>query len=318
MKTSPLKKGLLGALLGLTLLSPLSHARYQTGFEVITFKPAIDAGDYFSVYGSQNLKAWQGNMGFYLDYSNRPLQFVASGLAIGRQSVIDNLFVANLYGALGFTDWFEVGVNLPVVLYNQFFTDDAAANEDAGGGLGDIQFTMKFRLVDSEKNKIGLAFAPFFTLPSGDTSRYTGNGSVTGGVLLIADYLIHPRVSLALNAGVTFRDDVTKHGVRVDDQLNYGLGVNVKFTEDFHGIVEVTGRSTMADMNEANSPLEAGAGIRYFIKNTGFSVDLGATAGILDGVGAPRVRGYAGLRWTSPTGNKNINEDGLYQFMNTI
>ena len=99
-----------------SLFTLQAKASLDSKFDIITFHPAVDGGDYFSVYGSQNLKAWQGNVGLYIDYSNRPLQFIGVGNATGRQSIIDHMLVGDLYGAIGLTDWAEVGVNIPVVL----------------------------------------------------------------------------------------------------------------------------------------------------------------------------------------------------------
>ena len=279
-----------------------AEAAYPNRFEVITFKPAIDGGDYFSVYSSQNLRAWQGNLGFYIDFANRPLQFEATGAATGRQSVIDNLLVADFYGALGFTDWFEAGLTIPVVGYNWYFTDDAAAQADQAPGMGDIEFMMKFRLLNTEKGPIGISLRPFVTIPTGDLVRYTGNGNVTGGASIITDVLFHDRFSLALNTGYVMRDDTTLHGVRIDDQFAYGLAANFKATPNFHLIAEGFGRTNVRSFfgNSASTPLEAGAGVRYLFGDSGFAVSAGGTAGIIDGVGSPRFRGFAGLQWVSP------------------
>ncbi len=303
MQIQKRRAGLVGLVcLGLFLFIVKAHAAYVSRFEVITFDPAMDNTDYFTVSGSQNLKAWQGHLGFYFDYSNRPLQFVATGAAVGRQSVIDNLFVFDAYGALGFTDWFEMGLTVPVVVYNQFFTDDADADPDHGGGVGDLKFMMKFRALDIDKHRVGLSFMPFMTLPTGDVVRYMGNGHMTGGAIIILDGQFHERFSMSLNVGAALRDDVTRNAVRIDDQFLYGLAGNLKFGKGWEGIAEVYGSTVMRDFfSVSNStPLEAGGGIRYVFGDSGFGLDVGATVGIIDGVGSPRVRGFAGLRWTSP------------------
>jgi len=285
-----------------SFLIPTTQAAYQSRFEVDTFDPAVDDSDYYTTYGSQTMKAWQGHMGFYFDYSNRPLQFVATGAAVGRQSVIDNLFVANLFGALSFTDWFEAGLNIPVVAFNEFFTDDAAAQPDSGGGMNDIMMMMKFRFVDIDKHKVGFSFMPYFTLPTGDVVRYMGNGAVTGGARLITDFKIADRFSMALNLGMLMRDDVTRNAVRINDQFTYNLAGNLRFGRGWEAIAEVYGSTVLSDFFSFtnSSPLEAGGGIRYNFAKSGFAVDVGGTVGIIDGVGAPRFRAFAGLRWTAP------------------
>lgn len=305
MKHLKFFKGFVFALIIIAIILIISApvwAALQSRFDVITFKPAVDGGNYYTVYGSQNLKAMQGNIGVYFDYSNRPLQFVGTGAAVGRQSIIDHLFIADLYGAFGITDWFEVGVNIPSVIYNWFFTDNAAALEDHGGGMGDMMIMMKFRIINTENSPVGFAAMPVVTLPTGDIVRYMGSGSVTGGLMLITDFVVHERFTLALNLGGVIRDDVTRHGVRVDDQFVYGLGAQVDLGKGFHAIAEAFGRTTMRNFfqNTSETPFEAGGGIRYLFGDTGFSVDAGATAGIIEGVGSPRVRGFVGLKWTAP------------------
>ncbi|MBI2339781.1 MAG: OmpA family protein [Deltaproteobacteria bacterium] len=289
-------------LLCVCLSAPPAHAAYVSRFEVNTFEPAVDSGQYYTQYSSQNLKAWQGTLGFYFDYANRPLQFVGIDDPDERQSVIDQWIIANFYGALGFTDWFEAGINVPVALYNWFFTDIAGAPEDHGMGMGDVTLMTKFRVVNTENSRVGFAVMPYVMFPTGDGVRYLSNGSVAAGLRLITDFILHERFNMTLNVGYFARDDVTLHAVRMDDSFTYGLAGNVDFGKGWHGIAEIFGTTVIRDFfsESSSSPLEAGGGIRYLFGGTGFALDVGANAGIIDGVGAPRVRGYLGLKWTSP------------------
>lgn len=302
---------ILSIVVALFVFVPQVHAAYVTRFDAINFDPAVDGGDYFTVYGSQTLKAWQGNLGFYVDYANRPLQFVGTGGTTGRQSVLDHMTVVDLFGAIGFVDWFTAGLNIPVVGYNWFFTDNAAALEDNGPGMGDLRFVTKFRLVDIEKHKVGFSVLPYVTLPTGDIVRYNGNGSVTGGANLIFDVQFHERFNMSLNAGYLMHDDVTRtfvftggatSTIRVDDMFTYGVGANFKFSKSFQGIVEATGSTVVRDFFSTSNtmPFEAGGGIRYYFGDSGFAMSLGGAAGLIEGVGTPRFRGFAGLTWTSP------------------
>ncbi|MBF0104390.1 MAG: OmpA family protein [Deltaproteobacteria bacterium] len=295
---------------GFLLFSHYSLAAYQSGFDAINFKPAIDGGKYHVVYGSQNLKAKQGTLGFYFDYANKPLEFRATGPVSGRQSVLEHTFVADFYGALGFTDWFEAGINIPVVAYNFFYTPNAAAVADHGAGMGDIMVVTKFRLVDIDKHGVGFGVVPYMTLPTGDTVRYNGSGHVMGGVKVVLDGRPHERVEMALNAGVLMRDDVSRTyafvggatpTIRVDDLFTYGGAVNVKFTKNFQGIAEAQGSTVMRDFFATKNvtSLETGGGLRYLLGDSGFAIDAGGTAGLIQGIGTPRFRAFAGLKYKS-------------------
>ncbi len=290
-------------------ISVPAHAAYQSAFDAVNFVPAVDQTDYYTVYGSQTLKPWQGNMGFYFDYAYRPLEFRRTGGGGGRQSVLDHAVYANAFGALGFTDWFTAGMNIPVS-YNWYFTDDALAVDDSGFSMGDITLITKFRAVDIEKHKVGLSFVPYVTLPTGDIVRYAGNGHVMGGINAIVDAQFHERFNMSLNLGYLMRDDVTRvyafplgatATVRVDDLFTYGIAANVKFTKNFQGIIETYGQTVVRDFfGGSTNSLEAGAGVRYYFGDSGFAMDVGGMAGIFDGIGTPMFRGFAGLKWTSP------------------
>lgn len=295
-------KKVLRALLALSCLVPsLSHAAYTSRFDVHLFKPAVDGGNYFTVYDSQTLDQWQGNLGFYVDYANRPLQFKGTGVLAGRQSIIDHLTLVDFYGAIGFLDWFTAGINIPVEAYNWYFTDDATATPDRGMGMGDIQVVTKFRLLNIDDHKVGFAFIPFITLPTGDVARYMGNGNLTGGGTLAFDVKFHERFQMALNLGGVVRDDVLRNGVDMSHQFTFGVAANIKFSKNWEGIIESHGSTVMKDFfTQMNStPLEAGGGVRYYFGDSGFSMSLGGAAGITEGVGSSRFRAHFGLNWTS-------------------
>lgn len=292
-------------LLSLSLTWP-SFAAYESRFDALNFEPAVDGGDYFTVYGSDTLAASQGHVGFYLDYANRPLQFSGTGgFAGARQSVIDHMIVMNNFGALGLTDWFSVGLNVPVVGYNWFFSDMPVAapsgTADKAAMMGDLEVMLKFRLVDINKHKVGLALVPHFTLPTGDVVRYAGSGHVTGGGTLVTEFQFHERFNMALNLGAVLRDNVLRHGVDMNHQAIAGVAANIKLAKSFQVIVESFTSTVITDFfNSSTTPLEAGAGMRYYFGDSGFALDAGGTAGLIDGVGSPRFRGFLGLKYTAP------------------
>ncbi|MBU0507000.1 MAG: OmpA family protein [bacterium] len=306
-------KRILGVLVlvGLLLVSFTAQSAYVSRFDAVNFDPVVDGGDYFSVYGSQSLKAWQGNTGIIFDYAYRPLEFRSTGGTSTRQSVLDHSFIMNTYGAIGLVDWLTVGVNLPSA-YNIYYTDDVNAADDSGMSMGDMTVMAKFRAVDIDKYKVGLSFMPFVTLPTGDVVRYMGNGHVTGGLKILFDVAFHKRFSMALNAGYLMRDDVTRvynfanlgtATIRIDDEITYGIAANFKASRYFQLIAEAQGYTqALRDIfgTSNTTALEAGAGMRYFIGDSGFALSLGGAAGLIEGVGTPLFRGFFGVNWKSP------------------
>lgn len=286
--------------------SQTAFAAYESRFDALNFEPAVDGGDYFTVYGSDTLAAGQGHAGFYLDYANKPLEFSGTGGFAGtRQSVIDHMIVMNNFGAIGLSNWFTVGLNVPVVGYSWFYSDEPvaapSATPDKAAMMGDLEAMMKFRILDINAHKVGLALVPHFTLPTGDVVRYAGSGHVTGGGTLVTEFQFHERFNMALNVGAVLRDNVLRHGVDMGHQLTAGLAANIKLSKYFQAIVESYGATGLTDFfNSATTPLEAGGGVRYYVGDSGFAFDVGGTAGLIDGVGSPRFRGFLGLKYTSP------------------
>lgn len=292
-------------------VSSASFAAYESKYDAINFKPAVDATDYYTVYGSQTLKSWVGNFGFYLDYADRPLEFRGTGGTTGRQSVLDRTLVADVYGAYGFTDWLTVGANIPFVPYNWYYTDDVNALEDFGGSMGDIMLITKLRLINISKHKFGVALVPYVTFPTGDTERYSGSGHIMAGGKLVLDARLHERFSLSVNGGYLMRDDTTINYVFpggatsqifMDDLLTYGGAMNFRFTRNFQGIIEAQGSTVASDFFSTTNTtsLETDGGLRFYIGDSGFSIDVGGGVGLIEGVGSPRFRVFGGLRWIAP------------------
>lgn len=291
--------------LTVVLMTATAHAAYVSRFDALVYDPTVDGGSYFTVYGAETLDAWQGHLGFSFDYANRPLKFNGTGAFVGlRQSVIDHMVTMNTFGALGFTDWFNVGLRVPVVLYNWFYSDEPVAapsgTPDKAAMMGDLEVVMKFRLIDVEKHHVGLALVPRMTLPSGDVMRYAGTGHFTGGGTLALEFAPIDKWHFGLNAGAMMRDTVTRHGVTIGPLATYGLGVNYQFHRRWAVIAESFGSTAFDNLfSSRNSPLEAGAGVRHVFGDSGLSLDVAGTAGLIDGVGSPRFRAFATLGWTS-------------------
>lgn len=314
-----MRKYLIGfVLFFLFVMSSSAQAAYVSRFDAMIFHPVTDNSSYFSVYGAQTLEKMNGHLGLIVDYANRPLQFTGTGGFLGtRQSVIDHMVTGNFVGGLGFTDWFNVGVRMPIAFYNWFYSDEPVAaptgNADKAGMPGDLEFLMKFRLIDVEEHGIGLALIPHITIPTGDETRYTGSGNLTGGGKIAFEFFPHKRFSIAINPGVNLRDDVTRHGVVMGNQITLSSAVAWEFVDNWIGIVEGWGFTTFDNlMTRSNSPIEAGAGVRHIFGDSGVTAGLGSSLGLINGVGSPRFRAFGELRW-SPTKKEVLPPDPRIQ-----
>jgi OmpA-OmpF porin, OOP family len=271
-----------------------------------TFHPSIDSSKYFSIYGSQTLQPWQFRIGTYFNYANDPLEFGTPSLG-RRAGIIDHLVMGDVFGSLGVLDWLQVGVNIPVAVYEKFFDPNDPAQPTPPGKtlvrMGDVRFETKVRIFNDFVWPIGLSIRPFVTFPTGDGDTLVGNDSFTGGADVVFDFDIRDRVFVAVNLGYMTRESISPFGLNVeqDDMLRYGMGVHAKFTPKVSAIVEGYGTTLVGELyaTETEIPVEVLGGMRFY-PTEGWQLSVGGGVGLTDGYGSPDYRALAEVSYTRP------------------
>jgi outer membrane protein OmpA-like peptidoglycan-associated protein len=305
MPMNKILKTVAGAVLAVLLAVPLVLPRTAwgraTSANANTFFPAIDDSPYLTIYGSQTLQQWQFRTGAYFNYANDPLEV---GLAsVTRFGVIDHLLMGDFFGSLGFTDWFEMGLDVPVALFEKF-NNIATGTSETTLRMSDVRLEGKFRLLDIDRHHIGIAILPYITFPTGSGSRFVGNNSFAGGVKGILDAKLGDRVQVGLNLGYMARDRVVILNTEVDDMFTYGLGVSVRTIKNWMDVMaEVYGSTNVTNFfgREAEMPLEVDAGMRFNLpKPEGLQITAGGGVGLTFGYGTPDFRAILGISYLKP------------------
>lgn len=285
----------------ITLISPAGAWARATSATANTFWPALDDTRYFSIYGSQTLQQWQYRTGAYFHYANDPLEVGLAG--VRRFGVIDHLLVGDFFGSIGFTDWFTAGLSIPVALYEDF-NNIATGTSEKTLRMMDTRLDLKFRLLDIDRHKIGIAVIPYMFFPTGSGSRFVGNNSFAGGLKGVLDAALGDRVQLALNLGYMARDRVVILNTEVDDMFTYGLGVSVRAVKNWMDVIaEVYGSTNVTEFFERESelPLEVDAGFRFNLpKPEGLQITAGGGVGLTFGYGTPDFRAILGVSYLKP------------------
>jgi len=293
-----------------SLFSYPALARYPSN-SADYVRPAFDGGKFVVTSQSQGLYQWGYDLGLNLSYAFEPVEVVpATGAANRVAGVIDDFLVAHVTGAVGLTDWLDVGLDVPIVAYETFFN---YVNRDASQcivtavcakqtktKMGDILFATKLRLLDSDRGMFGLAIQPFISFPTGSGYYMTGYGQFSGGAKVVVDANINRKVYLGLNAGYqvlknrNYAPDTAN--ANIDDQILLSFGANVPIGKQFAALAEFYGETLAKSpfKHQIQSPFEFLIGARYepgIIKRWRFSV-LGGT-GIDKGFGAPGWRTMA-------------------------
>jgi hypothetical protein len=168
----------------------------------------------------------------------------------------------------------------------------------------DVRLEGKFRLLDIDRHRIGIAVMPYIFFPTGSGSHFVGNNSFAGGLKGVLDAKLGNRVQTSLNLGYMARDRVVILNTEVDDMFTYGLGVSVKAVKNWMDVIaEVYGSTNVTNFfgREAEMPLEIDAGMRFNLpKPEGLQVTAGGGVGLTFGYGTPDFRAIIGVSYLKP------------------
>ena len=296
----------LAAILLVVFASSVSHARHRP--DVVTLDPTTDDGMWVNVHQSKTLPQWGFNAGMTFDYAYEPYERVnAAGQRIS--GIVNDLIMANVQAAIGFTDWWSLGANLPVALWETYYNPDipvaSVRKETKYGKLGDVKVEMKFRLLDIERYHVGIALVPFMYFPTGYWQALLGNDMWSPGGKIVIDGNIKDRVYLSLNAGYRNYADTTYSTTNtnavLDDTITLAGGINVRIDDVWAVEGEVWSESVIKGFfkNQLQNPSEflVGAKCTPQGKVRGLGIRLNGGRGITTGPGSPDFRVLLGINY---------------------
>lgn len=305
-------KVLLGSVLTVAIVCALAlSADAKTkNASVVSIKPASDGGKYLMIQQSNTLPQWSFNVGMTTDYAYEPLEFAnTTGARVG--GIVDDLLTTNVQGAIGWTDWFSSGFNMPIVMYETFWNWNLPAaarqKEKYYGKMGDLRAELKFRFLDIDRYHVGLSLVPFMDFPTGKSDTFLGTGQWSPGGTIVFDADIKNRVFLSLNVGFQYYKknyyfpQVTNANAYLSSTLNLGGGINVRINDTWAVLGEVTSQSVVSAMfkNQLQNPAQFMAGGRFTPQGAvkGLGVTLMGGRGITTGVGCPDFRALLGINY---------------------
>lgn len=261
---------------------------------------------------SQMLGQYNWNVQVGLDYTKKPLHvsLISSGAQV--DNIVDYFLTQDTSVAFGITDWLDVAVafqsNLPSKV--EPFGSTTATTQS---NFGDVLLSTKFLLMDPVEQKygIGVALIPFVTFPTGNSGRYLGANTLTGGFKLVGErYFGRTNVYMTLGADFFERENFLNMVAANSFLFGFGAQHPLSVKHDFLIMGEVDGSTTFRKFmhQQVTSPVEMNGGFRkyWFDRQLGVTVSVGA--GLDSGYGAPEVRVMGALSWFS-SGVKDRDED---------
>ena len=245
--------------------------------------------------------------GLILVYAHNPLvQIFADDT---REIIVGTQFATHVMAGYTVGGVVRLDVDLPLYPFV------GGPGQDYNGfGMGDLRVQGVVRIVDAYENGVGFALIPQLTLPTGTPERFTGAGSVSGG--LNASVGIRPSDAFFVtgNLGVSASKGSDLGEFSIGSGLTGGVGAGVKVADpvtigaELDGLIGLSGGVGPYNKN----PIEAHIYGSYGT-GAGFVGTLGVGTGIVAGVGAPDFRAILGIGYHFPGAVpvKDADSDGV-------
>jgi outer membrane protein OmpA-like peptidoglycan-associated protein len=313
---------------------------HDTTFNIQQFKPSPGPLNYFQIESpelgddmkpSVGAMLWYGRNPFVIyncngnDCNDNQTADTAGGDNVGTLHAVENLMTLNLMGSFNFAKYFQVGIALPLTVW-QGGTGFSVENDSATGASwlapqddyttifapSDLRIHAKARFLGKDRmDGLSLAVSANIAIPlwnligygkedsENGSYGYGGDGFISGAApRLLLGYRIHS-FRTALNVGMYWRKKAEFLNVEIGHQLEYGAAVGYTVIPQVELIAEVFGTKSVVSENftdaESASLMIQGGG-RFPIKD--FTAYVSAGGGVVSGIGVPQFMIMAGGAWT--------------------
>jgi OmpA-OmpF porin, OOP family len=290
------------------ILSAPGRARAQEKrFDAQIFRPSAAPRDLVMVQKSEVIGNLSPVVGLYTDLALNPLALVvnqSNGQTV--KAITAGLTVTPMAG-IGFFNWFDVTVAIPLVAWQagDNLRDLGTEGPVASNAVGDMRVAARVAVPwlnrkNEVKSGFGMAVGGTLNLPTGNPAAFTGDGRVTGGPVLIADYRFSFGLLVAANLGLWLRPTVEFGDVKIGNMASFGVGAE-QYVLKRYGvsvIAEVYGYPSLVKFPDSprQVPAEVLAGIRWQSRY-GITITTGGSFGAACGFGAPSVRLFTSVTW---------------------
>jgi OmpA-OmpF porin, OOP family len=284
-----------------------SSAEAQTaasqGVALDRFEPSERGSEWF-VQDSLDLRgALRPALGLVVDYGYKPYVLINPDGSENTSIVTDQLFV-HVGGSVVVLSRVRLGVSLPVLLTQDGSLTGGVVNGQrivgaTGGGIGDLRIGADLRIAGTYGDPFTLAVGGRVWLPTGDSTKYLGDGEVRVGPQLEAAGDVSAFV-YAASLGIVYRANSNGFaGHPTGSEVTFGAAMGVRVLDRALVVGPELWGSTVLDGGDAfgtrTTPLALVVGGHYTAGD--FRFGLGAGPGLSRAAGTPIFRALASIEY---------------------
>ncbi|MCG8419240.1 MAG: OmpA family protein [Proteobacteria bacterium] len=247
---------------------------------------------------------WNWEFGFWLGFADDPLALYVE-MDDGRERTdkfLSQRIGGAFVGAVGFGRWLQLGVQVPVIVGQNYDFSADSLSPESSAGLGDITVSPKIQLLRTSFIGFDLAVIPAITLPTAMSDSYFGESALIFTPELALSRRFGP-ASLAANLGYRTRPDSRQIlNLELPDELFARIAGGYRFgAESAHPVdlgLSLSLASAAADPFASFNHNYTEALLGSNIKVTGpLNVFAGFGLGLRAGFGTPDWRALGGIRF---------------------
>ncbi len=256
------------------------------------------------------------DLGLWMGWADDPLNlYVDSGNGRERiASPVASRMAGNLLASIGLWSRFQLGVEIPLILYQSDSASDlmTGAGSPTSFGMGDIRLVPKLGILRQQEAGVNLGFTLGLTLPTSSSDDYFGESTSFVPEVLVSRSFRNG-LRLASNFSYVVRERFEVVNLVVDDEITAKAGIGFRLDAQGGPPVELdltyalaTGADDMfGAFNRNHSELKGGA--VYNIPGP-VSVFAATGVGIAEGFGTPDWRLFAGVRFQKELSQREAEE----------
>lgn len=308
-----------------TLAATGALAQERGNFPGDRFRMSLSRSGLIDVEWGSPARPFAWDVGLFLNFSqnNLTLYRLSDNQRVG--SLIGSRLGGSLFGVIAPWEFFEVGLEVPVILTQSrepsIMGGTVTTLSALQGGLGDLRLQPKLRFFSQEDVGFDLAIMPSLTVPTGGMSNYRGEPTVSFQPELIASRAFG-KVRAAVNVGAAVRGRVSFIDDVVGSDLTARLGAGYRFRDDKgNGIPLEIDASLFTWTGVTANPYtlnQRGMELRlmasYLLLEDKLQLFAGGGVGLLSGWSTPDFRVFLGARfgqWDDKKGPKDTDKDGI-------
>ncbi len=266
------------------------------------FEPAETGSDWFASESLDLRGALRPALGVVADFAFKPYVLNNSD---GSQNtaILERQFFLHAGASVVLFDRLRLGATLPMAVDEEGDSKTFGTQTIVGpgsGGVGDLRLAADLKAFGEYGDPFTLALGGRFWAPTGDATRYLGDGEVRVGPRVLVAGDVGPFAYAAGLAAIYRANDTPFNGHPAGTQVEYSAAAGVRLADRALLLGPEVQGSTIVSQVDAifgnhTTPLALIVGGHYDL--AGFRLGLGAGPGLSNAAGTAQFRALGSLEW---------------------